>query len=108
MLNFGRNDKDVKGHVFPLACFLMSICQLASVDNKYSLYIVLVAGAANASYSAEATDRIRSSNPTGPGIRMQFKQPVTKNLNYETSLEKNVSKSIFYYLLMLFFMKTVF
>lgn len=51
-----------------------------------------MAGAANASYTAEATERIRSSNATGPGIRMQFKQPVMKNLNYDNPLEKNVRR----------------
>ena len=55
-----------------------------------------MAGGANASCSAEVTDRSRSSNPNGPGIRMQFKQPVTKNLHYDNPLEKNVS--IFYLL----------
>lgn len=50
-----------------------------------------MAGGNNPSYSAEVTDRIRSSNATGPGIRVQFKQPVTKNLNYDNPLEKHVS-----------------
>ncbi|PON62269.1 Serine/threonine protein kinase [Parasponia andersonii] len=49
-----------------------------------------VAGTANVSYPAEVPDRIRSSNPTGPGILMQFKQPVTKNMNYDNPLEKNL------------------
>ncbi|XP_024028626.1 casein kinase 1-like protein 3 [Morus notabilis] len=49
-----------------------------------------VAGGNNPSYSAEVTDRIRSSNATGPGIRVQFKQPVTKNLNYDNLLEKHL------------------
>ncbi|XP_015898464.1 casein kinase 1-like protein 3 [Ziziphus jujuba] len=59
------------------------------VDNRQ------VAGGVNASYSADVTERIRSSNATGPGIRMQFKAPATKNLNYDNPLEKNIVSEAF-------------
>lgn len=62
--------------------------------NNISLEMTAVAGGVNASYSADVTDRVRSSNATGPGIRMQFKAPVAKNLSYENPLEKNVSQII--------------
>ncbi|XP_062090843.1 casein kinase 1-like protein 3 [Humulus lupulus] len=54
-----------------------------------------VAGAANVSYSPEVTDRIRSTNATGRGIHMQFKQPVTKNLSHGNPLEKNVVSDVY-------------
>ncbi|KAM1478950.1 hypothetical protein ACFX2I_026314 [Malus domestica] len=51
-----------------------------------------VAGGASAPYPAEVTDRIRSSNPTGSGVRMQFKSPTTgRNLSYDNPLEKNIA-----------------
>lgn len=74
--------------------FLMSICSL-TCGNNTSLVNYLVAGGANASCSAEVTDRSRSSNPNGPGIRLQFKQPVTKNLHHDNPLEKSVSIFLF-------------
>ncbi|KAF3441898.1 hypothetical protein FNV43_RR15813 [Rhamnella rubrinervis] len=54
-----------------------------------------VAGGVNTSYSADVTERIRSSSATGPGIRMQFKAPVAKNLNYDNPLEKNIASEAF-------------
>lgn len=45
----------------------------------------------NASYPAEATERIRTGNSSGPGVRMHFKSPMTKNVNSENPIEKNVS-----------------
>lgn len=50
-----------------------------------------MAGGASASYPAEVTERIRSNNATGPGVRMQFKPSTGRNLNYDNPLEKNVS-----------------
>ncbi|KAF3963477.1 hypothetical protein CMV_012139 [Castanea mollissima] len=44
----------------------------------------------NASYPAEATERIRTGNSSGPGVRMHFKSPMTKNVNSENPIEKNV------------------
>ena len=53
--------------------------------------IILIAGAINTSYSAEATERIRSSNAAASsGVRMQFKS-TGKNLSSDSPAEKNVS-----------------
>ncbi|KAK7851347.1 casein kinase 1-like protein 3 [Quercus suber] len=41
-------------------------------------------------YPAEATERIRTGNSSGPGVRMHFKSPMTKNVNSENPIEKNV------------------
>lgn len=58
--------------------------------------IILIVGGINASYSAEATDRIRSSNAAASsGVRMQFKQ-TGKNLCSESPAEKNVSHIILF------------
>ncbi|TQD92275.1 hypothetical protein C1H46_022157 [Malus baccata] len=55
-----------------------------------------VAGGSSAPYPAEVTDRIRSSNPTGSGVRMQFKSPTTgRNLSYGNPLEKNIAKEAY-------------
>ncbi|XP_048423159.1 casein kinase 1-like protein 3 isoform X2 [Pyrus x bretschneideri] len=41
-------------------------------------------------------DRIRSTNPTGPGVRMQFKSPTMgRNLSYDNPLEKNIVNEAF-------------
>ncbi|XP_061993836.1 casein kinase 1-like protein 3 [Rosa rugosa] len=48
-------------------------------------------GGASATYPSEVTDRIKSSNATGPGVRMQFKPPTSRNLNYNNPLEKNIA-----------------
>lgn len=48
-------------------------------------------GGANASYSTEVTERVRAGPVTGSGVRMQFKPTVSKNVNYDNPLEKNVS-----------------
>ncbi|KAL6224056.1 hypothetical protein ACLB2K_002912 [Fragaria x ananassa] len=48
-------------------------------------------GGASATYPSEVTDRIISSNSTGPGVRMQFKPPTSRNLNYDNPLEKNIA-----------------
>ena len=79
---------------------------LLTLWNNMFLYILFVAGGANAFYPTEVTDRIRSSNAPGPGIRMQFKQPVTRNLNYEIPLENNVSRISIYYVVMWFWIST--
>ncbi|OVA08587.1 Protein kinase domain [Macleaya cordata] len=44
-------------------------------------------GGNEASYSAEVTERIVSSNAARPGIRMQFKSPTEKNLNSVNPIE---------------------
>ncbi|KAM0969616.1 hypothetical protein ACFX13_018112 [Malus domestica] len=55
-----------------------------------------VAGGSSAPYPAEVTDRIRSSNPTGSGGRMQFKSPTTgRNLSYGNPLEKNIANEAY-------------
>ncbi|XP_008242560.1 PREDICTED: protein CASEIN KINASE I-LIKE 3-like isoform X1 [Prunus mume] len=54
-----------------------------------------VAGGASASYPAEVTDRIRSNNATGPGVRMQFKPSTGRNLNYDNPLEKNIANEAY-------------
>lgn len=41
-------------------------------------------------FSAEVTERIRPGNAAGPGFRMHFKSPITKNLSSENPIEKNV------------------
>lgn len=68
-------------------------------SNSHTMHVDMgnhqVAGGANASCSAEVADRSRSSNPNGPGIRMQFKQPVTKNLHYDNPLEKNLASETY-------------
>ncbi|XP_009336851.2 casein kinase 1-like protein 3 isoform X1 [Pyrus x bretschneideri] len=47
-------------------------------------------------HQAEVTDRIRSTNPTGPGVRMQFKSPTMgRNLSYDNPLEKNIVNEAF-------------
>uniref|UniRef100_A0A803QSL1 non-specific serine/threonine protein kinase n=1 Tax=Cannabis sativa TaxID=3483 RepID=A0A803QSL1_CANSA len=41
------------------------------------------------------TDRIRSTNATGPSMCMQLKQPATKNLSYDNPLEKNLVSDVY-------------
>nr|DAD35590.1 TPA_asm: hypothetical protein HUJ06_006230 [Nelumbo nucifera] len=48
-------------------------------------------GVNNASYSAEATERVISSNAPRHGVRMQFKSPADKNLTAENAVDRNVS-----------------
>nr|DAD26854.1 TPA_asm: hypothetical protein HUJ06_028322 [Nelumbo nucifera] len=47
-------------------------------------------GVNNASYSAEFTERVVSSNAPRPGVHMQFKSPTDKNLTAENPVDKNV------------------
>ena len=47
-------------------------------------------------YPAEAAERIRTGNSSGPGVRMHFKSPMTKNVNSENPIEKNVSLFFFF------------
>lgn len=53
------------------------------------MFFICLAGV-NA-YPAEAAERIRTGNSSGPGVRMHFKSPMTKNVNSENPIEKNVS-----------------
>lgn len=66
------------------------------MESNFLISIILIAGGINASYSAEATERIRSSNAAASsGIRMQFKS-TGKNLSSESPAEKNVSHFILF------------
>ncbi|GLT98540.1 hypothetical protein SLE2022_160400 [Rubroshorea leprosula] len=47
-------------------------------------------GGFNASYSADMTERVRTSNPTGPVVRMQFKSVAGKNLVSDNPADKNI------------------
>lgn len=42
------------------------------------------------SRQVEVSERTRSGNATGPGVRMHFKAPITKNLSSENQTEKNM------------------
>ncbi|KAK6248567.1 hypothetical protein QUC31_020132, partial [Theobroma cacao] len=47
----------------------------------------------NATYSTDVTERIRSSNVSGPGVRMQFKSATGKNLISDATVDKNIFDS---------------
>ncbi|CAK9163225.1 unnamed protein product [Ilex paraguariensis] len=47
----------------------------------------------NATYPAEVTERMRSSNPVSPRIRMQFKSPPGRNISSDNPLERNIVSS---------------
>ncbi|XP_052181364.1 casein kinase 1-like protein 3 [Diospyros lotus] len=44
----------------------------------------------HASYSAEATELMRTVNAGSPGIRVQFKSPAGRNLSLDNPLERNI------------------
>ncbi|KAK9268428.1 hypothetical protein L1049_000178 [Liquidambar formosana] len=48
-------------------------------------------GGINASHSAEVTERIRSSNAAGPGVRMQFKSAMGNNVGFDNHVDKNIA-----------------
>ncbi|XVF49139.1 hypothetical protein PTKIN_Ptkin03bG0244300 [Pterospermum kingtungense] len=47
-------------------------------------------GGFNATYSTEITERLRSSNISGPGVSMQFKSATGKNLISDSTVDKNI------------------
>ncbi|KAK6236362.1 hypothetical protein SCA6_011699 [Theobroma cacao] len=47
----------------------------------------------NATYSTDVAERIRSSNVSGPGVRMQFKSATGKNLISDATVDKNIFDS---------------
>ncbi|XP_022749832.1 casein kinase 1-like protein 3 isoform X2 [Durio zibethinus] len=47
-------------------------------------------GGFNATYSIDVTERVRSSNVSGPGVHMQFKSVTGKNLISDTTIDKNI------------------
>lgn len=67
------------------------MCKCHNVNFSREFGNTLMTGGANASYSTEVTERVRAGPVTGSGVRMQFKPTVSKNVNYDNPLEKNVS-----------------
>ncbi|XP_059634937.1 casein kinase 1-like protein 3 [Cornus florida] len=47
----------------------------------------------NASYTAEVKERMRSSNAASPGIRVQFKSPIDRNLSSDNHRERHILSS---------------
>ncbi|GAV90007.1 Pkinase domain-containing protein [Cephalotus follicularis] len=50
-------------------------------------------GAVNAPYSAKVSERIKPSNATGPGVRVQFKSAVDKNSSYDSHADRNIGSN---------------
>ncbi|KAF7813862.1 casein kinase 1-like protein 3 [Senna tora] len=70
----------VQPHISPVPGASNSHAMPVGVDNHQGI---------NA-YSGDVSERIRSGNATGSGVKMQFKSPVGKNLSSSNPVDKNI------------------